>query len=301
LESVELRHLRYFIAVAERLSFSRAAEDLATAQPSLSQQIRQLEADVGVELFEREKRQIALTAAGRELLGDARAIVASVSDAVARARETARGVRGELRIGYATSAMVSTLPSVIHEYRQLQPDVRITLRAMGPIAILAALEAREVDVGVFVADASVRSGPAIVARRVGSLALALAVPTGHPLARRRTVSVRALEAEHLIAYARGLTDMYDTAIGIFRDRGVEPARIVEVDRMETLLGLVAAGEGVAIVPRVYETLGFGGVRYLALSPVAPALAIIAASPRQGRSPLARDFVDLCERLGRTVV
>ncbi len=294
---MELRHLRYFIAVAERLNFSRAAEELGTAQPSLSQQIRQLEREVGVDLFDREKRRVRLTPAGAEFLAGARAIVAQVADTVARTRETARGLRGELRVGYATSAMFSTLPAAIREYRAMHPDVRITLRAMGPTEVVAALEAHEIDAGVFVADATPRGLAEVVAHRIGSLTLAVVLPAGHPLASRRAIAIDAIGEETLIAYARGLTDMYDLITGIFRDRGVEPARIVEVDRMESLLGLVAAGEGVSIVPRIYETLGFAGVRYVALSPAPKPLGIIVASARRGRSSLAADFVALCQRLG----
>jgi DNA-binding transcriptional LysR family regulator len=132
------------------LNFSRAAEDLGTAQPSLSQQIRHLESEIGVALFDRAKRRIALTGAGLDFLGEARALVAGLDGAVARARETARGLRGELRIAYTISAMVSTLPSAIREYRTSHPDVRITLRSMDTTSLIAALETREVDAGVFV-------------------------------------------------------------------------------------------------------------------------------------------------------
>jgi DNA-binding transcriptional LysR family regulator len=295
---VELRHLRYFIAVAEQLNFSRAAEELHTAQPSLSQQIRQLEREIGVELFDREGRRVALTAAGSAFLAEARALVARLNDAVERTRETARGLRGELRIAYAVSAMVSTLPTAIREYRLLHPDVRITLQALDPASVLAALQAHDVDAGVYVTRGNLRRYEEIVVRRIGSMTMAVVLPATHPLAGRRSISLDALAGETLIAFARNLTDMHDVVIDAFRERGVAPARIEDVERMETLLGLVAAGEGVAIVPRVYESFRFEGLRFVGLTPAPKPLAIVAASARRARSPLARDFVDLCERLGR---
>jgi DNA-binding transcriptional LysR family regulator len=234
------------------LNFSRAAEDLGTAQPSLSQQIRHLESEIGVALFDRAKRRIALTGAGLDFLGEARALVAGLDGAVARARETARGLRGELRIAYTISAMVSTLPSAIREYRTSHPDVRITLRSMDTTSLIAALETREVDAGVFVTQGDLRRFEGITARRIGSLPMAVVLPASHRLATRRSIAIGDLGDEALITYARARTEIHDIVIGICRERGFEPARIEEVDRMETLLGLVAAAEGFSIVPRIYD-------------------------------------------------
>jgi len=295
---VEFRHLRYFIAVAEHLNFSRAAEHLRTAQPSLSQQIRQLERELGVELFDRDKRRIVLTAAGSAFLDEARAIVLRVNGAVELARETARGRRGELRIAYAVSAMLSTLPATIREYRLAHPDVRMKLAVMAPADVLTALRLREADAAVYVANDTLPHNPDVQTWRIGAVTMAVVLPARHPLAERRAISADALANETLIAVSRHLTDMYDIVMGTLRERGVTPARVEEVDRVETLLGLVAAGEGIAIIPRVYETLRFSGLRYVALRPAPKPLAIIVASARHGRSPLARDFVELCERRSR---
>ncbi len=291
---MELRHLRYFIAVAEHLNFSRAAEQLQTAQPSLSQQIRALEDEIGVELFDREKkRRIALTPAGREFLSAARAIVAELELGVANAREIGRGLRGELRIAYTMSAMISTLPESIRAYRAGHGDVRISLRAMAPSAILDALVRREADIGVILANPGTAIAPELEARRIDSLRIGVVVPIGHPLAVRRTIAIEEIGAETLILYERTLAGMYDFTMELCRERGFIPARIVEADRVETILGLVAAGEGVSLVPRAYESLGFRGVAYLGLRPNPAPFAVLVIRNTEAKSILAKEFAVTC--------
>ncbi len=291
---IELRHLRYFIAVAEQRSFSRAAAALDTAQPSLSQQIRALEDEIGVELFSREKRQIALTTAGEAFLVEARALVAQLDVAVTYAREAGRGLRGELRIGYTPSAMMSTLPSAIRAFRIGHPDVRLRLRAMPINALIDALRAHEIDSAAFLAQPDVRRFAEIDARRIGSLAVGGVVPSGHRLARRRSFAIEDIGTDTLILYARDIGDVYDVVMAQCRERDFVPARIEEVDRVETILGLVAAGEGISIVPRVYETLAFRGVVFRPLRPAPDPFAMLVARGRDARSELAAAFIATCE-------
>ena len=295
---MELRHLRYFIAVAEQLNFSRAAEHLQTAQPSLSQQIRQLEDEVGVEFFDRSKRQIVLTPAGADFLIAARALIAQLDLAVANAREVGRGVRGELRIAYTMSAMISTLPEAIRAYRADHDDVRISLRALAPAEIFGALQRRETDIGVILTNPSAAVASEIEARQIDSLTIGVAIPIGHALAGRGTIAIEEIGAETLILYERTLAGMYDFAMQLCRERGFVPARIVEADRVETILGLVAAGEGVSIVPRAYESLGFRGVAYLALRPSPAPFAVVVMRNKKTQSVLAREFAATCVRLAR---
>ena len=292
---IEFRHLRYFIAVAEHLNFSRAAEALGTAQPSLSQQIRRLEDEVGVELFARDKRQIALTPAGEEFLSEARDLVAQLDSAVGHAREAERGLRGELRIAYTPTAMLCTLPATIREYRNGHPNVRISLDAMPPSAIFDALRKGEVDAGVLLEQGDGVSQPGIEVRRIGTLQTGVAVPASHRLAGRRSIRIEEIGSDTLILYARRLAGVYDAALALCRERGFTPAKIEEADRVESLLGLVAAGEGVTIGPRIYETMQFPGVRHLAITPAPKPFSMIVARNSEIRSTLVREFVATCER------
>jgi DNA-binding transcriptional LysR family regulator len=295
---MEMRHLRYFIAVAEQLNFSRAAEQLQTAQPSLSQQIRQLEDEVGVEFFDRSKRQIALTPAGEEFLIAARALVAQLELAIANVRELGRGVRGELRVGYTMSAMISALPEAIRAYRAGHDQVRLTLRAMAPLEIFDAVLRREVDVGVILTNPTTAVSPEIDVRQIDTMRVSAVVPIDHPLARKRSIAVEEIGSETLILYDRVLAGLYDFAMQICRERGFVPARIVEADRVETILGLVAAGEGVSLVPRAYESLGFRGVAYLALRPNPDPFAVVVVRNKKTQSKLATEFAATCARIAR---
>lgn len=291
--SIELRHLRYFIAVAEHANFSRAAEALGTAQPSLSQQIRALEAGIGVTLFDRSTRRIALTAAGTEFLAEARALLAQLDVAIAHARAAERGLRGELRIAYTFSAMLTELPSAIRAYRAGHPDVRIALSAQAPAALLDALRQGAADVGLLLVQPGTSRCAEIDMRPLGSLPLRAAVPAGHRLARRRAVTIEDIGDDPLVLFDRRLAGIYDAVLQLCRERGFVPARIEEVDRVETMLGLVAAGEGVSIVPQAYETLGFGGVAYMALTPAPEPFSIVVAQRKDKHSPLATAFVQTC--------
>jgi DNA-binding transcriptional LysR family regulator len=293
---LELRHIRYFIAVAEELNFSRAASRLETAQPSLSQQIRQLEDEIGVELFDRTRRQIELTPAGEEFLPEARAIVAQLELATANAREVGRGLRGELRIVYTASAMMSGLPAAIRAYRLGHPEVRISLRAMSLPAVVNALRTRDADVGVALAQRDLSKDGDLVVRSIASVEVMMVVPEGHRLARRSAIAIEEIGQERLILFARQLADIYDVTLRLCRERGFVPSAIQEVDRVETVLGLVAAAEGVSIIPRVYESLGFRGIAYLALNPSTVPFTFVVAKNAAVTSVLANEFADACSRI-----
>jgi DNA-binding transcriptional LysR family regulator len=290
---VELRHLRYFIAVAEELSFSKAAEVLRTAQPSLSQQIRQLEDEIGVELFDRQKRQIALTTAGAAFLAEARQIIAQIDTAALHAREAGHGLRGELRVGYSFSAMMWTLPAAIRSYRRNHPNVRLRLRALALGEIIDALRRHDIDAAMFLAQSDLRRFSDVNARGIATLETGAIVPVGHRLAHRPSFAIEELADETLILYARAVGDLYDHVLAQCRARGFTPARIEEVGRVETILGLVAAGEGISLVPRVYQSLGFRDIVYRELSPALEPFAMIVANGRGARNDLSAEFVEHC--------
>ena len=197
---MELRHLRYFVAVAEELNFTRAAERMHIGQPPLSMQIRDLEEEIGTPLFDREKRRVALTEAGRRFLDHARGILERSRAAVEEARRAGRVEAGELRIGFASSlAYTSTLADTLYRYRQRYPQVGLQLREMFTLDQLAALARRELDVG-FVRHGGLEVPAGVGAREIGRDPLRLVVNAAHPLAGAGAVSLDQFRDDGFIAF-----------------------------------------------------------------------------------------------------
>jgi DNA-binding transcriptional LysR family regulator len=283
---VELRHLRYFVAVAEELHFRRAAERLHVSQPPLSQQIRALERELGVELFSRNRRRVELTAPGRALLGRAREILAAVDDAVETTRRVARGEAGELAVGFVGSAMYGALPDVLREFRAMRPGVALRLRELPTGAALDALAEGRIDVGV-VRPAQVDAGIAldVVARE----AVVVALPEAHRLAGRRRLALRDLAGEDFVLLARREAPGLRAAIDAL---GAEPHEVQEVAEVRTVLGLVAAGVGVSLVPEAVAGAERAGVRFLPLAGRAPTVDLALAWREDDGSPALAAFREL---------
>ncbi len=263
---MELRHLRYFVAVAEELSFTRAAQRLHIAQPPLSTQIRALEDELRAPLFDREKRRIHLTPAGRRLLERARAILASVEEARLEARGAAAGDVGHVALAYTASAMLAPqLPAVLRDYQQLQPGVRLQLQEMGSLEQLDALHARSIDVGVL-RRRDVDTPPGLALEPWQETPLVAAIPAGSKLARGKAVRIADLHDQPLVTYPR------DAGIGLYwkvqalcGKAGFRPRIVQEARDSATIIGLVAAGVGIAIVPGDTRCIALDGVVYQPLA------------------------------------
>lgn len=279
---MELRLLRYFIAVAEELHFTRAAERLHMAQPPLSQQIRQLEEELGVALLARTRRRVELTEPGRQFLADARRILAEVDQAVHRARRAARGEVGELTLGMVTSAALEdTLPRLLRAYRQRYPSVAITLRELSTGEQLAALREGRIDLGFLRPPVH---EPGIVLTTLVREPLVAVLPAAHPLARRRRIPLKALAAEPFIMIPRqhGL-GILDLVTGACLQAGFTPRIAQEARELQTVVGLVAAGFGISLMPGTVRKLRHSDVAYVPLLP--PGIFIeIAAAHRAGEVP-----------------
>lgn len=276
-----LRHLGYFVTVAEERHFGRAAERLHMAQPPLSQQIRRLEAELGVELFVRTTRRVDLTPAGAAYLEKARAILASVEEAAHETRRVAAGVVGHLAIGCVGSATYSLLPALSRRLAQELPGVDFSFRGeMLASEQVEALRAGTVDLALLrppVTDGS------ISLTRLREDRLVAAVPADHPLAERKQVRVADLAGTPLIVHsADRRSTMYDVVRGLCRDAGFDPVIRHEVGETSTLVTLVAGGLGVAVVPGPVSALALAGVAYRPL--VRPATTVeLAAAHRADRS------------------
>lgn len=260
---MELRHLRSFVAVAEERHFGRAAERLHIAQPPLSQQIRALERELGVTLLERTTRRVELTTAGAAYLEHARSILRRLDDAADEARLVASGSLGRLTLGCVGSVTYSLLPRLARALCEQSPGLEVSFR--GEMLVpdqVAALHSGDIDLALL---RTPLSDPAIVVRVLRRDALVAAVPTGHRLAARRRLEVRDLRDTDLIVHAgRGGSVMFGRVAAMCQDAGFVPRIRHEVVETSTLVTLVAAGLGIAVVPEPVSSLAIAGVRYLPL-------------------------------------
>jgi DNA-binding transcriptional LysR family regulator len=262
---MEIRHLRYFIAVAEELSFTRAAERLHMAQPPLSIQIRALEQEIGARLFDRDQRHVHLTQAGRHLIGRARDILAAVEEAKAEVRCAELGEIGSLHLGYASSAMfTSTLTSAIKQFQGAFPQVLLTLHEMTSLDQLHGLHYRTLDAGIVrKPDVAVPSG--LVVEEWYRARLVAAIAHDHPLIKKRAIGIGDLRTQPFIMYPResGI-GLYWQVLRLCSSAGFRPQIAREVQELTTIVGLVDAGVGVAIVPADTESIKLPGVSYVPL-------------------------------------
>jgi DNA-binding transcriptional LysR family regulator len=290
---MELRHLRYFAAVAETLHFRRAAERLSIAQPALSQQIQQLERELGVQLLDRTRRRVALTEAGIVFLERARATIAEAAEAVRLARMAGRGELGQLSVGVVTSALYGAFPDVVRVFRERHRQVHLTLQELPANEQTLALRAGRIHVSflrppIDETDLTVR----IIAREPWMVAL----PTSHPLAGKTRVSVKALAGEPFLLFSRELAPgLYDQLIAVCQSAGFSP-RIVQEAQMHTIVSLVAAGIGVSLVPATLENLSRRGLVYKKLAGTTPKLDLAVAWRRDDRSPLLAAFLSVVREM-----
>ncbi|MDX2123105.1 MAG: LysR family transcriptional regulator [Gemmatimonadota bacterium] len=292
LEPLELRHLRYFVAVAEELHFGRAAQRLGMAQPPLSQQIQRLEQVIGTRLFERTSRRVQLTDAGSALLPDARRLLAGAEAALLAARRAGRGEQGELRVAFAATVMFLALPEIIRAFRDRFPGVHLDLREMPTGPQLAGIKAGEIDIG-FVREPE--PDPELEIVTVMREPLRIAVPKGHPLASRATISVRHLADEPFVLFPAELAPgLHAQVMALCRAAGFTPRVVEESRELYTSVSLVEAGIGVSILPASVEKLGWRGVRYRAI-PSAAAETRIAAAWRKDRGrPVVEAFMGVVQ-------
>jgi DNA-binding transcriptional LysR family regulator len=254
---MELRHLRYFVAVAELGSVSRAAEKLFIAQPPLSTQIKQLEDEVGVKLLVRYSRGVRLTDAGSAFLAEAKDLLARSERAKRLARHSNSAMGGVVRIGYVPSAGHTALPRILRQVRQIRPDAEIDVCELITPQQVQALCTGEIDVGL--ARAPINSGRVVVVAQLDD-PFCLAVPSGHALSGRGPIDLRAAADCAFISSARQRASAYfDQALGLCSDAGFSPELRYEASTLYGVLDLVGAGLGVAIVPAsavMLEARGF---------------------------------------------
>jgi DNA-binding transcriptional LysR family regulator len=287
---MELRHLRYFVAVAEELHFRRAAERLHMSQPPLSQQIRQLEEEIGAQLLARNQHSVELTASGAAFLDRAREILDAVEAAALEARRVQRGEVGRLAIGFVGSAMYSVVPELLGAFREQHGDVALRLKELGTTEQLRQLENGRIDVG-FVRPRQPRPGLSI--ERVYAEPVMVALPDLHPLASAPQVHVPDLTGEPLVLLTRaGSPGLRKTLEQITDQLGGEEIIVQEAAEMQTVIGLVAAGVGISLVPESVRALARHGVTYRPLAEDAPTVELAVAWRTGDDSPVLAAFLAL---------
>jgi DNA-binding transcriptional LysR family regulator len=293
---MELRALRYFVTLAEELHFGRAAKRLSMTQPPLSQAIGGLERELGVRLFERTRRRVELTVAGATLLEEARATLARAAQAIELTRRAQRGEVGRLAIGYLAATAYTLLPLVLRDFARSFPGVKLELRELTIPEQHAALLGGDIDVALLrppVPEAE------LVAETLLSEPFVLALPPRHPLRALRRVPAKRLANEPFVMFPRqpGLV-FHDLLMDFCLRAGFRPRVAQEAYQTHTVVGLVSAGVGVALVPASARKIGLAGVAYRPLRETTPQSHTAIAWRRADPSPALAAFLDVARRVAK---
>lgn len=292
---MELRQLRYFLAVAEELHFGKAAERVYIAQSPLSRQIKQLEDELGVQLFRRTKRSVELTDAGRALIPEAEGIL----NATRRAKETAVGAQqgriGRLTIGFTQSAMYTPLPRILRQYNSIAPRVELHFRehVLTPEQVLGLTTAR-MDLGFLrppVANPDIELLPVMQEK------LVLAVPEGSALARKPVLALRDVANENFVTFSKSIDSSLSAAVlGLCHTTGFQPRITQEAKEVATIVMLVASGLGVALVPASAEAIRQDGVALRPIEGETPTLTVALAWNRATQSVVRDEFIAVAREI-----
>ncbi len=290
---VELRQLRYFVAVAEELHFTRAAERLGITQPPLSQQIQRLEAELGVALLTRDNRGVALTEAGKVFLDGSRRILAEEERALHHVERVARGEVGSLTIGTVSSAWYAFLPRVLRAFRRHYPDVEILANSMSTTEQVDRLVTGSLDVALL---RNPIDEPGIVSEVVISDSLMVAMPEAHRFSRCKQIELSALAQETLVILPRRYgPGGYDLIVQMCMEAGFKPRIFQETIEINAVVGLVNAGMGLSIVPASISNLRIEGIRYVPLAGDYPSWDLLMAWRECNVSPVLQVFLDVARQ------
>jgi DNA-binding transcriptional LysR family regulator len=295
---MELRHIRYFLAVAEERNFTRAAARVGIGQPPLSQQIKDLEREVGAALFHRIPQGAELTDAGRAFLEHVRAIPPQAERAVRAAQRAARGEIGSLRVGYTGSAPFNPIVTgAIRSFKRAYPDVDLTLEESNTAHLIASLRENLLD-AAFLRSEDLGSDD-LQLHPLSEEPMVVALPAGHPAAQSPRVDLRQLRDEPLILTPRGVWQtLFDTVIATCREAGFEPAAGQPAPNMGSIVNLVAAGLGYSLVPASLRQVQVTGAVYREIEGLTPVAKLALASRRGDTSDIVRNFMARARQIAR---
>ena len=288
---MELRHLRYFLAVAEELNFSRAAERLHIAQPPLSQQIRSLENELGVQLINRDERPIRLTESGIALFDQAAELLGRLDEIVTSVQRIGKGQTGSITVGFVGSATYDILPELFRRFRQEYADVELSLIELRAVPQIEKLRHREIDVGFMrasIEDESLESWP------VAEEPLIVALPENHALARKSCIELSALKGEPFIGFPAATTILGGYLLKVCKDAGFEANVVQETIELQTAISLVSAGLGLTLAPACLQKVERVGVVYRPLAPPVPKTTLYVVSRKDNKSPVVTAFLKLLQ-------
>ncbi|HJV76452.1 MAG TPA: LysR substrate-binding domain-containing protein [Noviherbaspirillum sp.] len=295
--NIELRQLRYFVAVAEESHFGRAAARLHMTQPPLSQTIQSLEAALGTPLFARTKRSVTLTPAGAALLPEAQRLLQQANALPDLARRAASGESGLLSLSFVSTADYSILPPLLREFRERYPQIQIDLREATTDVQLEELLQGRIDAGLLIPPMPDKAKAELDYMTVLSEPLILAAPHDlRALRGKKTTSLKAVADMPLIIFPRRIAPAFhDAILGCFRDAGLTPRIGQEAIQMQTIVGLVSAGMGIALVPQSVSNLKRPGVEYRPLTDKTLSVETGLAWRRDNQSPVLHTFLDLLRK------
>jgi len=296
---MELRHLRYFVAVAEALSFTKAAENLHTAQPSLSRQIKDLEDELGVRLLNRTKQLVTLTDEGRSFLVDAKRVLALAAETVESVRRSHSGEARALNIGYVSNLFYDLLPKTLASFHESFPAVSVNLFDLSCGEQFRALEDGKLDLGfVGLHEPIARRG--LEFQTIASYKTVVALPNDNPLKDKTTVDLKALAPMFFIGMSEASYPGYGEWLTKTCERaGFTPKVLQDVDLERTMIHAVAAGLGVALVPEQLRKLEHENVVFRPLSPTVGTEGCVAWR-NENRSAALQAYVQIVEQVGRSI-
>jgi len=287
---MELRHLRYFVAVAEMENVTRAAAQLHVSQPALSRQIHDLEEEIGFALLQRSAKSVRLTEAGKVFLVEARAVLQRAVEAVKAARAVAGGLRGEIHVGYAPSLTVQILPQALRSFQNEFPGVRVALHDLSTGEMLTQLRAGKLDVALLVRP----KGKNVRGLQIDELArypLCVAVAPKHRFARLKMVPLMATVGESLIAYSRqDYPEYYDEVAELFATIGKKPSIAEEHEGVSSLIAAVEAGRGIALVPSCLACMVGERLKIIPLEPAPEPIVVGAAYRIDSLTDMVKKFI-----------
>jgi DNA-binding transcriptional LysR family regulator len=287
---MELRHLRYFVAVAEAENVSRAALKLHVSQPGLSRQIRDLEDEIGFQLFERSAKSLRLTGAGKVFLTEACAVLRRADEAVKTARAVATGGSGEIHVGYAPSLTVQILPQALRTFQGKFPNVRVALHDLSTEEMLSQLREGKLSVALMVRPPRKMSA-GIVFEELARYPLGVAVAPKHPLAKSKSVALAQIAREPLIAYSRKDYPEYHAMLEkLFAPVGRVPRIAEEHDGITSVIAAVEAGRGFALVPSCVACMAGPRLKIIPLNPAGQPVPVGAAWRKESETDLVKNFI-----------